>query len=96
LSAADFGASNSVEQAYFLRVGIERDAQAMRRRAGAGAISTRAAHYCTWNFIVPADGTALPPGENGDFGTSPIYEQLSDKPPLALAYSRGVPDAKHN
>jgi hypothetical protein len=29
--------------------------------------------------ILPADGTALPKGRIGDFGTSPIYGQLSDK-----------------
>jgi hypothetical protein len=28
---------------------------------------------------------ALPPGEKGDFGTSPIYGQLSDKLLLALS-----------
>jgi hypothetical protein len=38
----------------------------------------------------------LPPGENGDFGMSPIYGQLSDKPPLAFVYSHGVRDIKHN
>jgi hypothetical protein len=27
---------------------------------------------------------ALPPGEKGDFGMSPIYGQLSDKPVLAF------------
>ena len=27
---------------------------------------------------------ALPPGHNGDFGRSPIYGQLSDKPLLAF------------
>jgi len=27
---------------------------------------------------------ALPTGENGDFGTSPFYGQLSDKPLLVL------------
>jgi hypothetical protein len=39
---------------------------------------------------------ALPPGEKGDFGTSPIYAQLSDKLLLALVYSHGVRDMKHN
>jgi hypothetical protein len=39
---------------------------------------------------------ALPPGEKGDFGASPIYGQLSDKPQLALVYSLGVRDMKHN
>jgi hypothetical protein len=29
--------------------------------------------------ILPADGTALPKGRIGDFGTSPIYGQLWDK-----------------
>jgi len=32
---------------------------------------------------------ALPPGEKGDFGTSPIYGQLSDKPLLAFVYLHG-------
>jgi hypothetical protein len=31
------------------------------------------------SVILPADGTALPKGWNGDFGTSPIYRQLFDK-----------------
>ena len=39
---------------------------------------------------------ALPPGHNGDFGMSPIYGQLSDKPLLAFASLIGVPDVKHN
>jgi hypothetical protein len=39
---------------------------------------------------------ALPPGENGDFGMSPIYGQLSDKPLLAFVYLHGVRDMKHN
>jgi hypothetical protein len=32
---------------------------------------------------------ALPPRENGDFGMSPIYGQLSDKPLLAFVSSHG-------
>jgi len=32
------------------------------------------------SFSVPADGTRLPLKETGDFGTSPIFGQLSDKP----------------
>ena len=32
---------------------------------------------------------ALPSGHKGDFGTSPIYGQLSDKPLLALVYLNG-------
>jgi hypothetical protein len=39
---------------------------------------------------------ALPPGENGDFGGSPIYGQLSDKPLLAFVHSHGVREMKHN
>jgi hypothetical protein len=34
------------------------------------------------NIIVPADGTRAATVGNGDFGTSPIFGQLSDKPLL--------------
>jgi hypothetical protein len=37
----------------------------------------------------------LPPGEKGDFGTSPIYEQLSNKPALATLYME-VRNIKNN
>jgi hypothetical protein len=50
----------------------------------------------TWIVILPADGTALPNGGNGDFGTSPIYGQISDKPLLAFIELHGVPNANHN
>jgi hypothetical protein len=33
--------------------------------------------------FVPADGTRAATMRNGDFGTSPIFGQLSDKPLLA-------------
>ena len=33
--------------------------------------------------IMPADGTSAATEGNGDFGTSPIFGQLSDKPQLA-------------
>jgi hypothetical protein len=37
--------------------------------------------------IVPADGTRAATVRNGDFGTSPVFGQLSDKPLLAyLSY----------
>jgi hypothetical protein len=37
-----------------------------------------------WSVIVPTDGTrAANMKEPGDFGTSPIFVQLSDKAPLA-------------
>ena len=39
---------------------------------------------------------ALLLGENGDFGMSPIYGQLLDKPLLAFAHSHGVLDVEHN
>jgi len=37
---------------------------------------------------------ALPRAANGDFGTSPIYGQLSDKPLLASVPLSGVPEHK--
>jgi hypothetical protein len=46
--------------------------------------------------ILPADGTALPKGRNGDFGTSPIYRQLSNKPLFALIHLDGVLNVNHN
>jgi len=45
---------------------------------------------------LPADGTALPNRRNGDFGTSPIYKQLSNKPLFALINLNGVPNVNHN
>jgi hypothetical protein len=38
----------------------------------------------------------LPLWRNGDFGTSPIFGQLSDKPLLASIWLRGVSDVKNN
>ena len=48
-------------------------------RAETGANIARPERNSIWIVILPADGTALPNGGNGDFGTSPIYGQLSDK-----------------
>jgi hypothetical protein len=45
---------------------------------------------------VPADGTSAATEGNGDFGTSPIFGQLSDKPALACIWVTGVPDVKRN
>jgi hypothetical protein len=45
---------------------------------------------------VPADGTRAATIGNGDFGTSPIFEQLSDKPLLVCTLLAGVSGAKHN
>jgi hypothetical protein len=38
---------------------------------------------------VPADGTSAATEGNGDFGTSPIFGQLSDKPALARVWIVG-------
>ena len=38
----------------------------------------------------------LPIGGSGDFGTSPFFGQLTDKPLLVSDYRRGVSDAKRN
>jgi hypothetical protein len=50
----------------------------------------RAARNFISIVILPADGTALANGWSGDFGTSPIYRQLSNKPLF------GVPNVSHN
>ena len=42
-----------------------------------------AKHNSIWSVIVPTDGTRAANMGTGDFGTSPIFEQLSDKPLLA-------------
>ena len=43
-----------------------------------------------WSVIVPADGTRAANVETGDFDTSPIFVQLSDKPPLACFSLHGA------
>jgi hypothetical protein len=45
---------------------------------------------------VPADGTKAATAANGDFGTSPIFGQLSDKPLPARILLIEVWTAKHN
>jgi hypothetical protein len=45
---------------------------------------------------VPADGTTAATVTNGDFGTSPFFEQLSDKPQLACVGLCGESGVKHN
>jgi hypothetical protein len=47
-----------------------------------------------WSIITPADGTRAANVGTGDFGTSPIFVQLSDKPLLASVYLFGVPERK--
>ena len=44
--------------------------------------------------IVPADGTRAATVRNGDFGTSPIFGQLSDKPLLAIEVNVHIDDFK--
>jgi hypothetical protein len=41
------------------------------------------------NVLVPADGTTATTVRNGDFGTSPFFEQLSHKPRLPCVYLCG-------
>jgi hypothetical protein len=59
-------------------------AQAACGRTGAGAVSTCVEDNLLEVKLCLPMAPALPPEENGDFGMSPIYEQLSDKPQLAL------------
>ncbi len=47
-----------------------------------------------WSVIVPTDGTRAATVWNGDFGTSPIFGQRSDKPLLASIRLRGVSERK--
>jgi len=47
-----------------------------------------------WNVIMPTDGTRDATVWNGDFGTSPIFGQRSDKPLLASIKLRGVSERK--
>ena len=45
--------------------------------------NTRSRTNSIWSVIVPTDGTRAASSGTGDFGTSPIFGQLSDKPLLA-------------
>jgi hypothetical protein len=47
-------------------------------------------------FSVPADGISAATEGNGDFGTSPIFGQLSDKPGLACIDQLVLPHLEHN
>jgi hypothetical protein len=60
------------------------------------AYGTRAERSSILRVIVPTDGTSAATGGNGDFGTSPIFGQLSDKPLLASILLCGAPDVKNN
>jgi hypothetical protein len=48
------------------------------------------------NVIVPADGIRAATVGNGDFGTSPIFGQLSGKLLLARIQQVGCRDLKRN
>src|SRR4029077_3720776 len=47
-------------------------------------------------FIVPADGTTAATAGNGNFGTSPFFGQLTDKPLLAFTCLNVVPEVTNN
>ncbi len=72
--------------------------QAVRGRAGGSGClwHTHPNANSIWSVIVPADGTSAATEGNGDFGTSPIFGQLSDKPLLASIWLCGVSDVKNN
>jgi hypothetical protein len=55
----------------------------------AGADGTRAEFNLLEVLMCLPTAPALPPGKKGDFGTSPIYGQLSDKPLLAFVLHMG-------
>ena len=51
-------------------------------------------NYLDWDL--PADGNRAAYVGNRDFGTSPIFVQLSDTPLLARVYYVGCRNLKHN
>jgi hypothetical protein len=57
---------------------------------GAGAFATRSRKWTIWTVDLPADGNRAAYVGTRDFGTSPIFVQLSDKPLLASALVCGV------
>jgi hypothetical protein len=59
-----------------------------------GADGTRAEQSSTGMILCLPTAPLLPIGGSGDFGTSPFYGQLSDKPLLALCTLPGVPEVK--
>jgi hypothetical protein len=64
-------------------------AASRRGNLGAGAHDTAPERTSILNVIVPADGTRAATVGNGDFGTSPIFGQLSDKLLLARIQQLG-------
>ena len=71
-------------------------AASRRGNLGASAHDTAPERTSILNVIVPADGTRAATVGNGDFGTSPIFGQLSDKRLLACTGLCGVSDVKNN
>src|SRR5713226_6839448 len=70
-----------------------------RRQHGAdtwepGAFGTRSRTQPIWSVFMPADGNRAANMGTGDFGTSPIFVQLSDKPLLASVCLLGVSERK--
>jgi len=61
---------------------------------GTGAHGTCIQTQLYLECIVPADGTRAANVGTGDFGTSPIFMQLSDKPLLAIIWLFGVSERK--
>jgi hypothetical protein len=61
-----------------------------------GADGTRAKRNSTGMILCLPTAPVLPTGGSGDFGTSPLYGQLSDKPLLVLCTLLGVLDEKNN
>jgi hypothetical protein len=54
-------------------------------------------HVISFQSIVgPADGALAATVENGEFGTSPFFEQLFDEPQLASINLHGAQNTKHN
>ena len=59
-------------------------------------LANQTLHLKYRSIIVPTDGTRAANMGTGDFGTSPIFGQLSDKPLLAGTKHVGCRDVKHN
>ena len=57
---------------------------------GCGAFATRSRKWTIWTVDLPADGNRAAYVGTRDFGTSPIFVQLSDKPLLASVQLCGV------
>ena len=73
---------------------VEWDARRKRRAHAPARVPSAPAPNATLLGVLMCLPTApmLPPEENGDFGMSPIYGQLSDKPLLAFIDLYEVPD----